>query len=373
MKNKKTPQETLISELAFNLILDSEESEGFGFNIASVDTQGAKSLTHIDKDIILEFLQNDATKVSIKTKVSDDGYEKSYLVAKNLISNETIKINGLHDHYIALIDTVFQANELWKKRKENPNIPLISHELIKHINLTHQKYREDEIGISEYRKFKGDETYRILFGDIPHEVHINSYPNGEYTRVTSLNLARALEVEDKMNELIHWTNNTAFRGDRDLFHDIAEFHARFIKIHPFGDGNGRTARLLTNYLLIALGQSMITIPIEEKQEYIHALNYANSEDLALSTKELDQFGDYLRSKYPNKQEEIDNFEQMEKSRNNYNKYNYLAEFLKNHQVPFNAKSCVKQILNNYGMKNIDERISVGSLKVELSTNDEFIQ
>lgn len=373
MKNKKSPQESLISELAFNLILDSEENEGFGFDMSSVDTAGARSIAHINKDIILEFLQSDTTKVSIKTKKFDDGYEKSYLVAKNSVSNETIIIKGLKDHYLALIDTVFQANELWKKRKENPNLPLLSHELIKHINLTHQKYREGEVGISEYRKFKGDEEYRKIFGEIPHEVHINSYPNGEYTRVTSLNLAKAIEVEDKMNELIQWTNNVAFKDDRELFHDIAEFHARFIKIHPFGDGNGRTARLLTNYLLISLGQPMVTIPIKEKQEYVHALNYANSEDLTLSSKELDQFGDYLRSKYPDKSADIDDFAQMDKDRNNYNKYNYLAEFLKNHQVPFNAKSCVKQILNNYGMKNIDERITVGSLKAELSTSDEFIQ
>lgn len=369
MNNNKSPQESLITELAFNLILDSEESEGFGFDMKSVDASGAESITFIDKSTILEFLQDANTKVSIKTQKLDDGYERSYLVANNPISNESIKIHGLKDHYIALLDTVFQANELWKKRKENPNTPLLSHELIKHTNITHQKYREGEVGIAEYRRFKGDEEYRMLFGEIPHEVHINSYIDGKYTKVTSLNLAKASEVNDKMTELIDWVNNTAFKEDRDLFHDIAEFHARFIKIHPFGDGNGRTARLLTNYLLIALGQSMVTIPIDEKEEYVLALDYANSENLQLSSQEIDKFSEYLMSKYPEKTNELKDFSAIDKERDDYNKYNHLAEFLRNHQVPFNAKSCVHQILNNYGMKNIDERINVGQLKAELTTLD----
>lgn len=372
MKNTKNMQEDLISELAFSLILDSEENEGFGFDMTSIDASGAKSITHIDKDIILEFLSQDTTKVSIKTKKFDDGYEVAYLVAKNLVSNETIKIHGLKDHYIALIDTVYQANELWKKLRENPDTPLLSHELIKHINLTHQKYRADEVGIANYRRFKGNEEYRRLYGEIPHEVHLNSYIDGKYTKVTSLNLAKAEEVEPQITELIDWVNNKAFKGDRDLFHDIAEFHARFIKIHPFGDGNGRTARLLTNYLLIALGQPMITIPINDKEEYVHALNYANSEDLNLSSQEIDKFSDYLRSKYPDPKSQINDFSLMEKERNYINKYNYLAEFFRTHQVPHNAKSCVQQILNNYGMKNIDERINVGILKVDISDTDEFV-
>ncbi len=37
-------------------------------------------------------------------------------------------------------------------------------------------------------------------------------------------------------------------GERGMLHEIARFHHRFLKIHPFADGNGRTARALVYYL-----------------------------------------------------------------------------------------------------------------------------
>lgn len=366
MQNKKNINESLITELAFDLILDSEESEGFGLDISSVDTRGAKSIEHIDRDAILHFLQDDHTKVSIRTEMIDDEWERSYLVAENNISNESIKISGLKDHYIALIDAVYQGNEKWRELKTNPNAPLLSHDFVKHINVTHQKTRQDEVGIANYRRWKGDESYRLLYGDQPHEVHINSYVDGKYTRVSSLNLAKSAEVEPKMTELINWVNTVAFRNGRDILHDVAEFHARFIKIHPFGDGNGRTARLLSNYLLIALGQSMVTIPLEEKEEYCLALDYANSENLDLSTREIDKFKEYLMQKHSLKAGDLSSFDTLEQARTGDKRYDDLANFFRAHQIPLSAKNCVQQILNNYAMKNVGEKkFEIGKLKAEM--------
>lgn len=56
---------------------------------------------------------------------------------------------------------------------------------------------------------------------------------------------------------------------------VAEFHAEFIRIHPFEDGNGRVGRALMSYLLVRLG--LLPIPIEaNKQEYYAALNESHS-------------------------------------------------------------------------------------------------
>jgi Fic family protein len=45
-------------------------------------------------------------------------------------------------------------------------------------------------------------------------------------------------------------------------------HVDFVKIHPFVDGNGRTARLLTNLELMKFGYPPIVIKKESRVNYI---------------------------------------------------------------------------------------------------------
>lgn len=48
-------------------------------------------------------------------------------------------------------------------------------------------------------------------------------------------------------------------------------HARLVAIHPFSDGNGRTARLLMNLLLMQAGYPPVVIGPEHRAAYIEAL------------------------------------------------------------------------------------------------------
>src|SRR5205085_354149 len=50
-----------------------------------------------------------------------------------------------------------------------------------------------------------------------------------------------------------------------------EAHARLVAIHPFSDGNGRTARLLMNLLLMRAGYPPVVIGPEHRAAYIDAL------------------------------------------------------------------------------------------------------
>lgn len=48
-------------------------------------------------------------------------------------------------------------------------------------------------------------------------------------------------------------------------------HRRLVGIHPFNDGNGRTARLFMNLVLIRAGYPPVTVRPEDRVEYIRAL------------------------------------------------------------------------------------------------------
>lgn len=57
----------------------------------------------------------------------------------------------------------------------------------------------------------------------------------------------------------------------------ALLHGEFVKIHPFVDGNGRTARLLMNFIAIKNGYPPLVIKKEQRFEYYDALDMAHTE------------------------------------------------------------------------------------------------
>ncbi len=97
------------------------------------------------------------------------------------------------------------------------------------------------------------------------------------------------EVPEKMHELLNKTNaavDAIVSGKKDAPHPAIvafEFHLRYISIHPFYDGNGRTCRIFTNLLLIAFGYPPVIIRLDEKTRYYQYLadiqGYGGSPDL----------------------------------------------------------------------------------------------
>lgn len=53
-------------------------------------------------------------------------------------------------------------------------------------------------------------------------------------------------------------------------------HRRLVDIHPFNDGNGRTARLLMNLVLIRGGYPPVAVRPEDRLDYVRALQAARS-------------------------------------------------------------------------------------------------
>jgi Fic family protein len=72
-------------------------------------------------------------------------------------------------------------------------------------------------------------------------------------------------------------------------------HRRLVEIHPFNDGNGRTARLLMNLVLLRGGYPPVAIRPEDRPAYISALQQATPESFdRLLYQRLDAtMGEYL--------------------------------------------------------------------------------
>ncbi|HEX4888983.1 MAG TPA: Fic family protein [Alphaproteobacteria bacterium] len=79
------------------------------------------------------------------------------------------------------------------------------------------------------------------------------------------------KVPELMEDFLAWL------GEKHDLHPVAlagEAHYRLVSIHPFTDGNGRTARLLMNLMLMQQGYPPAIIRLRDRLAYIGALETA---------------------------------------------------------------------------------------------------
>ncbi|MEO6686468.1 MAG: Fic family protein [Dyadobacter sp.] len=104
-----------------------------------------------------------------------------------------------------------------------------------------------------------------------------SQPNHVLTSTGEIfRFATPEETPAMMGELIDWYRGKIVSADKNPILIAAEFHYRFIRIHPFDDGNGRTARILMNFILMQFQFPPVIIKTEEKNKYFIALRQADS-------------------------------------------------------------------------------------------------
>lgn len=137
------------------------------------------------------------------------------------------------------------------------------------------KIGKGEVRISEKRikdihkaiMYEEDSALKSSIGNwksIPN--HVINYKNEkfEYTDPS--------EVSEAIHNLLNITNakidELKIKNTKVNPLDIAiQFHLDYVLIHPFYDGNGRTARILTNLLLISFGYPPFWIKTRERDTY----------------------------------------------------------------------------------------------------------
>lgn len=100
-------------------------------------------------------------------------------------------------------------------------------------------------------------------GERPGTYKLHDYVNGKNEIGASPE-----DVHEEMEELL---SEFADVPNEKVLTAAAYFHARFENIHAFADGNGRTGRIVMNYLLLLHNHPPVIIHEEDRKVYYSAL------------------------------------------------------------------------------------------------------
>ncbi|MCB9187842.1 MAG: Fic family protein [Flavobacteriales bacterium] len=133
--------------------------------------------------------------------------------------------------------------------------------------------------------------------------HNNEVINYRNEKIT---FAKVNEVPDLMHDLLnklnayldHYLKNPA-KVEKHPVEVAADFHVDFLTIHPFYDGNGRMARILSNLILIACGFPIFIISKDDKDAYNQLLS-----DIQAYGGDRNQFIEFVAERVMKTQEMI---------------------------------------------------------------------
>jgi Fic family protein len=151
--------------------------------------------------------------------------------------------------------------------------------------LVHQDFPITEAFIRQLHSLLLKESYEVsaITPDgqpTKKQIQVGQYkstPNHVLTKTGEIfRFATPEETPAKMHDLIEWFRTRQNESDLSPVLVAAEFHYRFIRIHPFDDGNGRLARILMNLILMQYGFPPVIIKTEDKAAYYSALQQADA-------------------------------------------------------------------------------------------------
>lgn len=212
-----------------------------------IKIDGHKKYWQVYKSMSPEYLGNLKKSVIISSTGSSTRIEGSTMSdeeVEELIKNSEINNFSTRDKqevagYLNLIKLVFSSYETLS----------LSESTIKHfheISLEHSEKDQLHKG-----KYKQDSNKVVLVKD-GKELGVIFNPTEPHL------------VQGEMISLVEWTRTAL---EEEKFHPllvIGNFIFEYLSIHPFRDGNGRTSRILTNFLLLKSGYEFTPYVSHEK-------------------------------------------------------------------------------------------------------------
>lgn len=230
------PREQRIAHIPqhlWSLINHIDELKGRWVGGASLNTQALGRL----KRSVLVTSTGASTRIE-GVRLADEDVEKLMrgLTMQKFADRDKQEVRG----YYELLENIFNS---WK------HIPF-TESTIKHLHKELLKYvAKDARHRGEYKKTENsvemfDETGKslgIVFETTP-----------------------AYLTPKQMQELVEWTRNALATTAMHPLFVIGSFVVEFLAIHPFQDGNGRLARMLTNLLMLKAGYAYVPYVSHEK-------------------------------------------------------------------------------------------------------------
>lgn len=203
-------------------------------------------------DIEQEIVENEILGNSVSQRGKRNGYNEmiqnmsnDLLDILNIIPNPNDSLEEIKDIYA---NTVGQLEALSLEPQRDPEL---LEEQIKNINRNINRHRQEYYAANGYRTvdvgFRGKDVGLLRQQYVPKAM-----------KLYSEKLAELLKESEQMSE-------------EQYIKEVSKLHFRFVQIHPFPDGNGRTARAISNMLLLEKNIPA-TFTKMNKTEYINQMN-----------------------------------------------------------------------------------------------------
>lgn len=187
-----------------------------------------------------------------------------------LLINLTYNSNAIEGNTLSLKETALVVEKgltvggrLLREHLEAVNHANATHWIREQIKRRRRSINEQDILNIHALILKGiDDVHAGRYRNVP--VRISGSP---------VVLPNPRKVPSLMNELTHWLKKS------HKLHPVeqaAEAHYQLVTIHPFIDGNGRTARLLMNMILMMKGYPIAVIRKRDRLAYISSLEKAQT-------------------------------------------------------------------------------------------------
>ncbi len=194
-------------------------------------------------------------------QIDSSGKDSLYRVVKKEIENELIKDSLMEEAlYSSVIEGAFSTMKRLRELVEKERKPVDINDQMVLNNYNAMQFilqeKHNELSMDFMLKLHKIVTEKTLFEDEAYAGRFRDdavYVKDKRRDVVIYTPPSAGQVEPAMKRLIEWVNE---KNDNHFIHPLIKasfIHFYFVYIHPFFDGNGRTARALFYYFMIKNG------------------------------------------------------------------------------------------------------------------------